>query len=222
MRLSAALLAAAVVSLPAAPPAAIAALSGSYKIVSATAVSTLTWQDYVGSDEAVWSGFERGTFTLAKPQKARTGGGSLLLTVPLEGNVDTSYTWVRPDTTETCPQSYDAAQLGVDVGLTVMPVGAHKVRVGGGPDTSASKLSEYVRLKDVCASPFLASLWHFSDSSASGYGWGDKILPAALFKKKRFTITLQGRRTNVDSLWSGASGTGTRAWNLTLTLTRSK
>lgn len=227
MRLPASLLTIAVLSLPAAAPAATPALSGSYKIVSATAVSTLTWQDYESAIPAVWSGFERGTFTLAKPQKTRALGGSLLLTVPLKGNVDTSYTVVGQTSTETCPQNYDAAQLGVDVGLTVMSVGSHKVRVGGGPDTSASKLSEYKRLYDVCSSPFFAELWHFSDSSASGYGWGHKVLPAALFKKKRFTFTLQGQRTNLDSLWSGSpgyggSGTGTRVWTLRLTLTHSK
>ncbi len=142
--------------------------------------------------------------------------------MPLKGNVDASYTSMGLDSTRTCPQSYNAAQLGVNVGLTVMPVGAHKVRVGGGPDISASKASEYERLIRVCDSQFVASLWHFSDYGANSYGWGDKTLPAALFTKKRFTITLQGQRTIGGPLWSLDPGTATRAWKLQLTLKRSK
>ncbi len=222
MKLSAALLTVAVLALPAAASAATPAVSGSYTVVSATAVSALTWQDYAGSDATIWSGFERGTFTLAKPSKRRAVGGSLHLTVPLKGNVDASYTFIGLDSTRTCPQSYDAAQLGVDVGLTVIPVGAHKVRVGGGPDISASKASEVERLVSVCDSQFVTSLWHFSDYGANGYGWGSKTLPAALFKKKRFTITLQGQRTIRERLWSLDPGTATRTWKLQLTLKRSK
>ncbi len=221
MKLSAALVTVAVLSFPAAASAATAAVSGSYTIVSATAVSTLTWQDYEGSDETIWSGFERGTLTLAKPSKARAVGGSLDLTVPLKGNVDASYTFTSLDSTRTCPQSYNAAQLGVNVGLTVMPVGAHKVRVGGGPDISANKVSEVQRLVAVCDSQFVTSLWHFSDYGANGYGWDDKTFPAALFKKKRFTITLQGQRTIGGPIWSLDPGTATRAWKLQLTLQRS-
>lgn len=203
-------------------PDATPALSGGYKIVSATAASALTWQGYKGSDGTRWSGFEKGTFTLRKQRNERAAAGTLFLTVPLKGKVKTSFTYVNPTSTKTCPQSYDAAQLGVNVGLTVTSVGATKVRVAGGPDINARKVSEIARLTRVCDSQFVALLWHFSDFSTNGYGWGEKTFPAALFKKKRFTITLQGQRTIRETLASLDPGTANRTWKLVLTLERTR
>ena len=227
MRLSLALLTVATLGLLSAAtaggrPDATPALTGGYKIVSATAVSALTWKGYKGSDGTTWSGFEKGTVTLTKQRIERAVGGTLFLTVPLKGTVTTSYTYVNPTSTRTCPQSYNAAQLGINVGLTVSAVGATKVRVAGGPDIGTSKVGEYGRLKRVCPSQFVALLWHFSDYSTNGYGWGEKTFPAALFKQQRFTITLQGQRTIRDSLASLDPGTANRTWKLVLTLERTR
>lgn len=197
------------------------ALSGGYKIVAATAVSSLTWQGFTGND-STWSGFEKATVKLTKPRNERAAGGTLFLTVPLKGNVSTSYTVVTPTATRSCPQSYDAAQLGINVGLTVTSVGATKVRVAGGPDLSPKKVSEYGRLSRICPSQFVAQLWHFADFSTNGYGWGEKTFPAALFKQNRFTITLQGQRTIRETIQSLDPGTAKRTWKLVLTLERTR
>ena len=197
------------------------ALSGGYTIVAATVVSSLTWQGFKGND-STWSGFEKATVKLTKPRNERAVGGTLFLTVPLKGKVSTSYTVVTPTETKSCPQSYDAAQLGINVGLTVTSVGATKVRVAGGPDINANKVSEIARLMRVCNSQFIPLLWQFSDFSTNGYGWGEKTFPAALFKQKRFTITLQGQRTIRESLASLDPGTANRTWKLVLTLERTR